>query len=131
VGHSEMDNYSHDYTEDLRFYPEAVLKPETTEHVSAIMKYCNEHLIYVTPRGAGTGLSGGALPVHGGLLLSMERFDKIINIDEDNLQVTVEPGVINQVLRDAVEAKGLFYPPDPASRGSCHLGGNLAECAGG
>jgi glycolate oxidase len=127
----EIENYSHDYTEDLKFYPEVVLKPADTAQVSAVMKFCSENMIAVTPRGAGTGLSGGALPVKKGVILSMERFNKIIEIDERNLQATAEPGVINQVFQDAVMDKGLFYPPDPASRGSCHLGGNLAECAGG
>lgn len=124
-------NYSHDYTEDLKFFPEVVLKPSQTGQVSSILKYCSERLIPVTPRGAGTGLSGGALAVHGGVILSMERFNRILEIDERNLQATVEPGVINQVFQEAVMEKNLFYPPDPASRGSCHLGGNLAECAGG
>ncbi len=126
-----LNNYSHDYTEDLSFLPEVVVKPANTQQISAILKLCNEQLIPVTPRAAGTGLSGGALPVYGGIILSTEHLNKIIQIDERNLQATVEPGVINQVFRDAVEAKGLFYPPDPASRGSCMLGGNLAECAGG
>jgi len=126
-----LTDYSHDYTEDLRFHPEVVVKPRTAEEISAILKICNRELIPATPRGAGTGLSGGALPVHGGIIISMERFNSILEIDERNLQATVEPGVINQIFRDAVEAKGLFYPPDPASRGSCFLGGNLAECAGG
>ncbi len=126
-----IEIYSHDYTEDLRFYPEVVVKPATAEEVSAIMKICNANLIPATPRGAGTGLSGGALPVFGGIVISMERFNRIISIDERNLQATVEPGVINQVFQDAVMEKGLFYPPDPASRGSCFLGGNLAESAGG
>lgn len=124
-------DYSHDYTEDLQFYPEAVVKPATAQEVSAILKICSAHKIPVTPRGAGTGLSGGALPVYGGVLLSTERFNKIISIDERNLQAVVEPGVINQVFQEAVMEKGLFYPPDPASKGSCFLGGNLAECAGG
>ena len=127
----DLENYSHDYTEDLKFYPEVVLKPHLAEEVSAVMKFCSENLIAVTPRGAGTGLSGGALPVRKGVILSMERFNRIIEIDERNLQATAEPGVINQVFQDAVIEKGLFYPPDPASRGSCHLGGNLAEYAGG
>lgn len=126
-----LTDYSHDYTEDLRFHPEVVVKPRTAAEISGILKICNRELIPATPRGAGTGLSGGALPVHGGVIISMERFNSILEIDERNLQATVEPGVINQVFRDAVEAKGLFYPPDPASRGSCFLGGNLAECAGG
>lgn len=126
-----LSHYSHDYTEDLKFFPAVVLKPANAQQISEIMKFCNEKKIPVTPRGAGTGLSGGALPVFGGVLLSTEKLNKIIQIDENNLQATVEPGVINQIFRDAVEAKGLFYPPDPASRGSCFLGGNLAECAGG
>ena len=127
----EMEDYSHDYTEDLSFFPELVLKPSTTEEVSKIITYCNQNKIPVTPCGARTGLSGGSLPVCGGIAMSMERFDSIIEIDERNLQATVEPGVINQVFRDAVEQKGLFYPPDPASKGSSFLGGNLAENSGG
>ncbi len=122
---------SHDYTEDLRFMPDVVVKPRTAAEISAILKFCNQYRIPATPRGAGTGLSGGALPVHGGIVISMERFNSILEIDEKNLQATVEPGVINQVFQEAVMEKGLFYPPDPASKGSCFLGGNLAECAGG
>lgn len=127
----DLENYSHDETEDLVYHPAVVVKPQTAEQVSEILKICNENLIAVTPRGGGTGLSGGALPVYGGVLLSMERFNKILNIDERNLQAIVEPGVINEVFQQAVKSKGLFYPPDPASKGSCFLGGNLAECAGG
>jgi glycolate oxidase len=126
-----LQNYSHDETEDLKFLPAVVVKPSAVNQISEIMRIANAEQIPVTPRGAGTGLSGGALPVHGGILMSMEKFNKILEIDERNLQATVEPGVINQVFRDAVEAIGLFYPPDPASRGSCFLGGNLAENAGG
>lgn len=126
-----LKDYSHDYTEDLEFLPEVVIAPGNVNEVSKLMFFCNERRIPVTPRGAGTGLSGGALPVFGGVVMSMARFNKILEIDERNLQATVEPGVINQVFKDAVAEKGLFYPPDPASRGSCHLGGNLAECAGG
>ncbi len=131
VGDEKVEAYAHDETEDLKFFPEAVVKPRTAEEISSLLKLCNEFKIPVTPRGAGTGLSGGALPVFGGLVISMERFNEIIFIDERNLQATVEPGVINQVFQDAVMEKGLFYPPDPASKGSCFLGGNLAECAGG
>ncbi len=126
-----LENYSRDETEDLSFLPEVIIKPRTPGEISKILVLCNRELIPVTPRGAGTGLSGGALPVHGGIVISMERFNSILKIDERNLQATVEPGVINQVFQDAVIEKGLFYPPDPASRGSCFLGGNLAECAGG
>lgn len=126
-----LTNYSKDETEDLRYLPEVVLKPRTPQEISEILNYCNERRIAVTPRGAGTGLSGGALPVFGGVSLSMERFNSILEIDARNLQATVEPGVINQVFQEAVREKKLFYPPDPASFGSCFLGGNIAHCSGG
>ncbi len=124
-------DYSHDETEDLTFPPEVVIKPLNTQEISEIIKYCNYQNIAITPCGARTGLSGGSLPVFGGVSLSLERMNAIIEIDEQNLQATVQPGVINQVFRDEVAKKGLFYPPDPASKGSCFLGGNIAENAGG
>ncbi|NDK55132.1 FAD-binding oxidoreductase [Pontibacter fetidus] len=127
----DMLRYTHDETEDLRYTPEVVLKPANASEISLIMQYCNKNLIPVTPRGAGTGLSGGALAVHQGVILSTERLNKIVTIDERNLQATVEPGVITQVFQEAVIAKGLYYPPDPSSRGSCFLGGNLSESSGG
>lgn len=123
--------YSHDETEDIRILPACVIKPETVEQVSQILAYCNEHKIPVTPMGARTGLSGGAIPVLNGVALSMERFNRILKIDEQNHQVITEPGVITQVLQDAVKEKGLFYPPDPASKGSCFIGGNVSENSGG
>ncbi len=123
--------YSKDETEDISLQPQLVLKPNEVAQIAALLKYCNLHKIPVTPRGAGTGLSGGALPLYGGIVLSMENFNQIIEIDEQNLQATVEPGVINQAFQDEVAKKGLFYPPDPASRGSCFLGGNIAHCSGG
>lgn len=123
--------YAHDKTEDYSFLPAMVVKPGTTTEVSRVMQVCNEHRIPVTARGAGTGLAGSALPTHHGLVLSMERFNKILHIDELNLQATVEPGVITEVFQNAVKEKGLFYPPDPASKGSCFLGGNLAQNSGG
>lgn len=126
-----LAEYGHDKTEDLVFLPDVVLRPGTTQEVSEILKICNQHKISVTPRGAGTGLAGGALPVQKGVILSMERFNKILNIDELNLQATVEPGVITEVFQNTVKGKGLFYPPDPASKGSCFLGGNLANNSGG
>ena len=126
-----LATYAHDETEDLRYQPEAVVKPRTAEEISEILRFCHENLIPVTPRGAGTGLSGGALPIHKGVVLSMERFNEILEIDERNLQATVEPGVITEAFQMAVAAKGLFYPPDPASKGSCFLGGNLSESSGG
>lgn len=126
-----LRHYAHDETENLHFLPEIVLKPRTAEEISAILRLCNADHIPVTPRGAGTGLSGGALPQLGGVVLSTERMNTILNIDERNLQVTTEPGVITEVLQNAVKEKGLFYPPDPSSRGSCFIGGNIAENSGG
>ena len=129
--HEQLERCASDQTEDLVFMPEVVLQPGTTAEVSAIMSYCNNRLLPVTPRGAGTGLSGGALPVLGGVVLDMKRFDKILFIDNRNFQVTTEPGVITQVLQETLKAEGLFYPPDPASKGSCFIGGNVSENSGG
>ena len=126
-----ITEYTHDETEDLQFYPAVVLKPINSQEISQTLKYCYNKGIPVTPAGARTGLSGGSLPVLGGVLLSCEKLNQIIHIDERNHQVTTEPGVITQVLQDAVKEKGLFYPPDPASRGSCFIGGNIAENSGG
>jgi glycolate oxidase len=126
-----LEKYSHDETEDYSFLPEAVVKPSSAETVAEVLGYCNKNHIAVTPSGARTGLSGGALPLHGGINLSVEHLNKIIEIDERNLQATVEPGVINQVFHEACKEKGLFYPPDPSSWGSSFLGGNLALNAGG
>ena len=128
---ASFEDYGRDETEDLFFRPDIVLKPSTPEEIARILKICNQENIAVTPRGAGTGLSGGALPVCAGVVLSTEKFNKILKIDERNLQAVVEPGVITQVLQDAVQEKDLFYPPDPSSRGTCFIGGNIAENAGG
>lgn len=132
--HTDIENLERcasDHTEDFRFLPEVVLQPGTVEEVAAIMKYCSNNNIAVTPRGAGTGLSGGALAVCGGVVLDMKRFNKILHIDKRNFQVTTEPGVITQVLQEKLKEEGLFYPPDPASRGSCFIGGNVSENSGG
>jgi glycolate oxidase len=126
-----IEKFSKDETEDFVFPPEVVVKPNTAEQISDILKLANENLIPVIPRGGGTGLSGGALPIEGGICISMERFNRILEIDENNFQAVVEPGVITQVFQEELESRGLFYPVDPASRGSCFLGGNIAECSGG
>jgi len=126
-----LNEYGHDETENLLYLPDVVIKPGNAEEISAILRICNEARIPVTPRGAGTGLSGGALPHLGGVLISTERLNSILQIDERNLQVTTQPGVITEVLQDAVKEKGLFYPPDPSSRGSCFIGGNIAANSGG
>lgn len=126
-----LDKYSRDETEDFSFPPEVVIKPKTADEISKILRLANENLIPVYTRGGGTGLSGGALPILGGILISMERFNKILKIDEKNFFAEVESGVITQVLQEELERQGLFYPVDPASRGSCFIGGNVAECSGG
>ena len=126
-----IEKYGKDETEQLHYAPQVIVKPRHALEIAELLKICNEHLIPVTPRGAGTGLTGGALPHLGGLVISMERFNTILEIDERNLQVTTEPGVITEMLQDAVKEKGLFYPPDPASKGSCFIGGNISENSGG
>lgn len=123
--------FSHDYTEDLVFMPDVGVVPRTTEQIQSLMRIATEENIPVTPRAGGTGLSGGALPVLGGIILSCHKMDQILEIDRKNLVGVVEPGVITQVFQEEVEKLGLFYAPDPASRGSCTLGGNVAENAGG
>ena len=128
---SDLKKYSHDETEDLSYLPEIVLKPCSTKEISECLEYCNKQNIPVTACGARTGLSGGSIPLHGGVALSVENLNKIISIDKENLQATVESGVINQNFKSEVEKSGLFYPPDPASLGSCMLGGNVAENSGG
>ncbi len=126
-----LNDYGKDHTEDLVFPPSIVVKPASTQQVSAIMKLAFEHAIPVVPIGARTGLSGGILAVHKGIGLSLERLNQIIKIDEQNLQVITQPGVITEVLQNAIAEKGLFYPVDPSSKGSCFIGGNIAENSGG
>ncbi len=128
---NDLISYAQDETSDARAFPEVVVKPENAKQVSDIMRLANEYQVPVTPRGLGTGVSGGALPIYGGILLSLERFKKILEIDKGNMVAVVEPGVITGELQQAVEKEGLFYPPDPASLDSCSIGGNIAECAGG
>jgi glycolate oxidase len=105
--------------------------PADTAEVAAIARLCNQHRVPMVVRGAGTGYTGGAVPVRGGVVISMERFSRILEIDEENLLVVTQPHVITRELQDAVEARGLFYPPDPASLKQCSIGGNVAESAGG
>jgi len=131
TGTSELEKYSHDETEDLEYYPEVVVKPASPQEVAALLVLCVKHHIPVTPRGAGTGLAGGALAIMGGLMIAMERFNKVLEIDERNLQATVEPGVITEVFMNKVAELGLLYPIDPSSKGSCFIGGNVAHGSGG
>lgn len=125
------NSYGHDETEDFVFPPSVVLKPANASEISQILVLANEYKIPVVPIGGRTGLSGGALCIYKGIGLSTERLNRIIEIDEKNLQVVVEPAVITQVLKEAVAEKGLFYPVDPSSMGSCFIGGNIAENSGG
>ncbi len=125
-----LSQYATDGTR-LVFPPDAVAFPADSQQVSAILGLATERKFPVIPRGAGSGMSGGALPVMGGLVMSMNRFDRLISIDPDNLICKVEPGVITARLQEAVEKVGLFYPPDPASVDISTIGGNVAECAGG
>jgi glycolate oxidase len=123
--------YSYDATRE-HFEPDAVVFPRHEEDVSEILKYCNEHLIVIVPRGAGSGFTGGALPSSGGIVLAMEKhMNKILEIDMKNMVAIVQPGVVNMDLQRAVEEVGLFYPPDPASQDYSTLGGNVSENAGG
>ncbi|MDR3230400.1 MAG: FAD-binding oxidoreductase, partial [Synergistaceae bacterium] len=110
---------------------DVVCFPENTAQVSAILRYANEHRIPVTPRGAGTGLSGGAVPACGGIVLSMERMNAILEIDKENRTLTTEPGVVTSVVTKAARDNGLFYAGDPCSGDISFIGGNVAENAGG
>jgi len=131
VAEDVLEIHSHDWTEDLRFRPEVVVQPRTPQATAALLAYCHEHTLPVTPAGARTGLSGGMLPVYGGVLLSLEKLNRIVEVDTRNLQLTAEAGAIVQHIQDAAAEKGLMYPPDPSSKGSCTIGGNIAENAGG
>src|SRR4030043_1800984 len=129
------------YPEDLICYgfdasgleasPSAVVWPTNTEDVVKVMRYAYENSISVVPRGAGTGMTAGAVPSKGAIVLSFERMKRILEIDSENLDVLCEPGVINGKLQHELERMGLFYPPDPASMHFCTIGGNVAENAGG
>ena len=128
---AHMIAYSYDATR-THFEPDAVIFPRSEEDVSKILKYCNDNLIVITARGAGSGFTGGALPANGGIILAMERhMNKILEIDTENMVAVVQPGVINMDLQKHVEKRGLFYPPDPASEEYSTLGGNVSENAGG
>jgi len=122
--------YGYDSTPELQSLPGAVLLPGTAEEVSRIMKVCHGAGVTVTPRGSGTNLSGGSLSA-GGVVVQTSRLNRIIEVDEENLTATVEPGVITSVLHREVESRGLFYPPDPGSMNISTMGGNVAENSGG
>lgn len=131
LGKASRRDHASDETEDLVFVPDAVVEPMSTAEVSRVLAYAYDHNVPVTAAGARTGLSGGALPVQGGILLSTRRMNRIVAIDTLNHQAVVEPGVITEELSNAAAAHGLMYAVDPASRGTCTIGGNLAENSGG
>jgi len=122
--------YSYDAT-NLRYLPDLIVFPFNREQISAILKLANEARFPVIPRGAGTGFTGGTLPVEGGVVLVLTKMNRVLQIDPENLVAVVEPGVVTYHLQQEVEKIGLFYPPDPASLKSSTIGGNVAECAGG
>jgi len=126
----ELVVYSYDATR-REALPWAVARPVSAEEVAAILLLANRERFPVVPRGAGTGMSGGSVPAQGGVVMSLERMNRILEINEQDLLAVVEPGVITGELQRKVEARGLFYPPDPASHQVCTIGGNVAECAGG
>ena len=123
--------YSYDANEEKRAQPEGIVSPKSVDEVSAILKLANKHGVPVTPRGGGSGYTGGCIPVHGGVVMAMDRFNNILEIDTDNYLVILEPGVVTKDLQDAVDPLGLMYPPDPASTAFSTIGGNIAENAGG
>ena len=131
AGEREMRPYESDGLTAYRQLPMLVVLPETTEQVSRVLKYCHAEGIKVVPRGAGTSLSGGALPLADGVLLGMAKFNRIREIDYDNRVVVVEPGVTNLAVSQAVEHAGFYYAPDPSSQIACTIGGNVAENSGG
>lgn len=127
----ELRAYESDGLTAYRQMPMVVVLPETTEQVSAVLRYCYEEGIKVVPRGAGTSLSGGALPLADGVLLGMAKFNRIREIDFDNRVAVVEPGVTNLAVSNAVAERGFYYAPDPSSQIACTIGGNIAENSGG
>ena len=111
--------------------PLLVVLPENSAQISAVLRWCNDHQVKVVPRGAGTSLSGGALPLEDGILLGLSRLNQILDIDYDNRAAIVQPGVTNLAVSQAVAARGFYYAPDPSSQIACTIGGNVAENSGG
>ena len=133
VDHDKLENYSHDEVTEQVYYhmPDMVSFPQTAEQIAEIVKLANLEHIPVVPRGAGTGLACGAVPVYGGIVLTTEKMNKILKVDAENMYMIVEPGVRTEDVQNAAREKGLYYPGDPCSGDSCFIGGNVATNAGG
>ena len=129
----KLEPFSHDEIPDPHYahMPEAVVRPDTAEQISEILKLANRESIPVTPRGAGSGLSGGAVPIHGGIVLLVDRMNRVLDVDCDNMMITVEPGVVTSEINEVLQPHGLFYAGYPMSLETCYIGGNVAENAGG
>ncbi len=128
--YEERLTYSYDAT-NTSFMPDAVVIPQNAEQVVQVMKYASANKIPIVSRGAGSGYTGGSLPVKGGIVVSFEQMNKILSVNKEKMYAVVEPGVVTQNFFDEMEKLGLFYPPDPSSLKTSTLGGNVAECAGG
>src|SRR5688572_9093707 len=128
---ASMAAYESDGLTAYRQLPMVVVLPETTAQVSAVLRYCSAHNVKIVPRGAGTSLSGGALPLADGVLLGMARFSRILEVDYANRCAVVQPGVTNLAITREVEGRGFYYAPDPSSQIACSIGGNVAENSGG
>ncbi|WML51816.1 glycolate oxidase subunit GlcD [Neobacillus sp. PS3-12] len=128
---TELLSYSYDSTPNMQSMPDAVVSPRNTKEISEVVKVCNDFKIPLVPRGSGTNLCGGTCPTEGGIVLLFKHMNQILEIDEENLTATVQPGVVTVELAKAVEAKGLFYPPDPGSMSISMIGGNINENSGG
>ena len=129
----KLETYSHDEIAEAQYahMPEALVRPASADEIAAIMKLANREMVPVTPRGAGSGLSGGAVPLHGGIVLMCDRMNKILEVDEANMMAVVEPGVVTNEINEVIADKGLFFAGYPMSLETCYVGGNVAENAGG
>ncbi len=129
----KLEPYSHDEIpgKEYAHMPEVVVRPRTAEEIAAIMKLANLEMTAVTPRGAGSGLSGGAVPIYGGIVIAVDRMNKILELDAENMMIVVEPGVVTNEINEFLKEHGLFYAGYPMSLETCYIGGNVAENAGG
>ncbi|MCI0372399.1 MAG: FAD-binding protein, partial [candidate division NC10 bacterium] len=131
INPDELQVYETDGLTVFKALPELVVLPRSAEQVAEVVKVCHREKVPFVPRGAGTGLSGGALPVEGGVLIGLNRMNRILEIDYENQRAVVEPGMVNVWLTNALAPRGYYYSPDPASQTACSIGGNVGENSGG